>query len=160
MSFCLDKTYFCGGLLLEITWLVFLRPSSVSIKAGQNCAACSLACAPPSVHISRMVSQLRWLQPKPEFPGNACHCLNAITSPTPAHLPDLLHLYSPSRSLHSSTNTRLLQPPLCRCKVKGGRALLHSDQSVWNTLPVHVGNVTTTDTSSQQSDRILQPRTF
>ena len=67
-------------------------------------------------------------------------------APTPASLPDLLQLYSPSRPLHPTTDTRLPQLPPCRCKMEGGRAFPHSGPSVWNSLPVHVGNVAINDT--------------
>ena len=107
---------------------------------------CSLCTSMYTSH--QCSSQLRCVRLKLEFPDNACPCLNAITpSPTPANLPDLLQLYSPSRPLHPTTDTRLPQPPPCRCKAKGGRAFPHSGPSVWNSLPVHVGNVAITHTS-------------
>ena len=101
----------------------------------------------PCAHITPILSQLRWRQPKLEFPENACPCLNTTTSPpSPANLPDLLHLCSPSRPLHPTTDTYLPQLPPCRYKMKGGRTPPHSGPSVWNPLSVYVGNVATTDT--------------
>ena len=38
----------------------------------------------------------------------ACMCFNAITGSRPSYLSDLLHLYTPSRTLRSSSDTRLL----------------------------------------------------
>ena len=55
----------------------------------------------------------------------ACLRFNAITSSTPAYLSDLLHRYSPSRSLRSSADTRLLKIPLYKCKTKGDRAFCY-----------------------------------
>ena len=52
-----------------------------NIKDSPNWEACPVACTPPRVHITPVPSQLRWLQPKLEFPKNACPCFNAITSP-------------------------------------------------------------------------------
>ena len=76
----------------------------------------------------------------------ACLCFNAITSSTPAYLSDLLHLYFPSRSLHSSANTRLLKIPFYKCKTKGDCAFSDLGPSVWNSLPLHIRNATTIDT--------------
>ena len=53
----------------ECTWLASLSPSFANIKDSGRWAACSVACAPPSVHITPTVGQLRWLQPKLEFSG-------------------------------------------------------------------------------------------
>ena len=131
-----------GGLLLKsVGW--YSSDLNLYIKKSPNCAAFSVACTPPSVHITPIVMSA---PPKLESPGNACPYLNAIASPTPAHFSDLLQLYSPSRLLHPSTDTRLPQLQVCRCKTKGDYALPPSGPSVWNSLPVHVGNATTTDT--------------
>ena len=70
---------------------------------------------------------------------------NAIISSTHAYLSDLLHLYSPSRSLRSSADTCLLKIPLCRCKSKGDRAFSYFGPSAWNSLPLHIRNATTID---------------
>ena len=124
-------------------------PQTFICKHQGGSKLCSLFCSLcTSVYTShRYPSQLRWVQPKLEFPGNACPCFNAITSPTTsANLPDLPHLCSPSRPLHPTTDTRLPQLPPCRYRMKGGRALPHSGPSVWNPLPAHVGNVPITDT--------------
>ena len=75
-----------------------------------------------------------------------CVCFNAISSSTPACLSDLLHLYSPSRSLRSSADTRLLKIPLYTCKTKGDLAFSYFGPSVWNSLPLHIRNATTIDT--------------
>ena len=76
----------------------------------------------------------------------ACLCFNTFTSSTPAYLSDLLYLYSPSRSLRSGADIRLLKIPLYRCKTKGNRAFSYFGPSVWNSLPLHIRNATTIDT--------------
>ena len=62
------------------------------------------------------------------------------------YLSDLLHLYSPSRSLHSSADTRLLKIPLYKCKMEGDHVFSYFGPSVWNLLSLHTGNVTTINT--------------
>ena len=73
-------------------------------------------------------------------------CFNAVTSSTPAYLSDRLHLYSPSRSIRSCADTRLLKIPLYKRKTKAGRAFSYFGPSVWNSLPLRIGNAITIDT--------------
>ena len=68
----------------------------------------------PQVYITPILRHLHWLPVRAQISyKTACLCFNAITSSTSAYLPDLLHLYSPSRSLRSRADTRLLKIPLC-----------------------------------------------
>ena len=48
-------------------WLAFLRPSFVYIRESPNCAAFSVGCARPYVHITPILRQLYWVQLKLEF---------------------------------------------------------------------------------------------
>ena len=62
-----------------------------------------------------------------------------------AYLSDLPHLYSPSRSLRSSADIRLLKIPLYKCKTKGDRAFSYSGPYAWKSLPLHIRNAATID---------------
>ena len=55
-------------------------------------------------------------------------CYNAITGSAPSYFSELLHLYSPSRSLCSSSDTRML-------KIHGFRTFSHFGPHIWNNLP-------------------------
>ena len=113
----------------------------------QNCAAHLVVHASSSVHITSILKQLHWLPIKTRISYKiACLCFNAINYSTPAYLSDLLHLYSPSRSLRSSADTCLLKLPPYKCKTKGDRAFSYSGPSVWNSLPLHIRNDMTLDT--------------
>ena len=77
----------------------------------------------------------------------------------------ILYLHSPSRSVRSSADTRLLKFPLYTYKTKDDRTFSHFDTSVWNSLPPHIGNAATITTFSPlnlyQSDvYILTARSF
>ena len=49
-----------------------------------------------------------------------------------------------SRLTHFSANTCLLKILFCKmCETKGGCALSHFGPSIWNSLPVHIGNAAT-----------------
>ena len=103
--------------------------------------------APPHIHITPVLRHFHWFLVRARISyKTACLCFNAITSSTPAYFSDLLHLYSPSRPLRSSADTRPLKIPLYKCKTKKDRAFSYFGPSVWNSLPRHIRNATTIDT--------------
>ena len=117
------------------------------LQRVQNSAARFVVRALPHVHIAPVLRHLHWLPVRARISyKTACLCFNAITSSTPAYLSDLLHLYSPSRSLRSSADTRLFKIPLHKCKTKGDRTFSYFGPSVWNSLPLHIRNPATIDT--------------
>ena len=100
--------------------------------------------APPHIHITPVLRHFHWFLVRARISyKTACLCFNAITSSTPAYFSEL---YSASRSLRSSAETRLLKIPLFKCKTKGDRAFSYFGPSVWNSLPLHIRNATTIDT--------------
>ena len=60
---------------------------------------------------------------------------NVITGTGPQYLSELLHLYTLSRDLHSSTDTRILKIPPSNSKAFGQRSFSHVGPSTWNGLP-------------------------
>ena len=79
----------------------------------------------------------------------------------PAYLSDLLHLYSPSRSLRSSADTYLLTLPFYKRKTKDDRAFFYSGPSVWNSLPLLTRNATTIDPfKSALKTHLFNPQDF
>ena len=109
------------------------------LRRVQNCAARLVVHALPHVHITPILRHLHWLPVRARISyKTACLCFNAITSSTPAYLSDLLHLYSPSRSLRSSADIRLLKIPLSKCQTKGDIAFSYSGISVWYSLPLQL----------------------
>ena len=143
--------------IATLSWLVSLSPWN--LQRVQNCAARVVVRAPPHVHITPILRHLHWLPVRARISYNtACICFNAITSTYPVYLSDLLFLYSPSRSLRSSADTRLLKIPLYKCKTKGDRVFFYFGPSDWNSLPLHIRNATTIDTfKSDLKNLSLQP---
>ena len=133
-------------LQLSLGW----SPSVLGRQTSESPKECSpslVVRALPHVHITPILRRLHWLPVRARISyQTACLCFNAITSSTSAYLSDLLHLYSPSRSLRSSADTRLLKISLYRCKRKGDRAFSYFGPSVWSSLPLHIRNATTIDT--------------
>ena len=134
VSRILSHIDYCNSLLAGL-------PQSLvgKLQRVQNSAAHLVARAPPHVHITTLLRHLHWLPVRARIScKTACHCFNAITSSTPSYLSGLPHLYSPSRSLRSSAENRLLKVPLYKCKTKGDRAFSYFGPSVWNSPPLQL----------------------
>ena len=136
----------CSHALTIATLSLAGLPQSLvgKLQRVQNSAARLVVRAVSHVHITPILRHLHWLPFRARISyKTVCLCFNAITSSTRAYLSDLLHLYSPSRSLRSSADTHLLKIPLYKCKTKGDRAFSYFGPSVWKSLPLHIRNATT-----------------
>ena len=117
------------------------------LQRVQNCATRLVVRAPPPVHITPILRHLHWLPVRARISyKTVCLCFNAITSFTRAYLSYLLYLYSPSQSLLSNADTRLLKIPLHKCKTKGDCAFSYFSPSVWNSPLLHTRNAIIIDT--------------
>ena len=83
-----------------------------------------------------LLQQLHWLPISERIKyKTACMCYNAITSSALSYLSELLHLYSPSRSLRSSSDARMLKFQRFNRKTHGFRTFSHFGPHIWNNLP-------------------------
>ena len=65
----------------------------------------------------------------------ACMCFGAINGSGPAYLSELLHVYTPSRTLRSSSDTRMLEIQQYKRKTHGFRTFSCFGPHIWNSLP-------------------------
>ena len=59
----------------------------------------------------------------------------AYRPPGPAYLSELLHVYTPSRTLRSSSDTRMLEIQQYKRKTHGFRTFSCFGPHIWNSLP-------------------------
>ena len=62
-------------------------------------------------------------------------CFSAINGSGPAYLSELLHVYTPSRTLRSSSDTRMLEIQQYKRKTHGFRTFSCFGPHIWNSLP-------------------------
>ena len=65
----------------------------------------------------------------------ACMCFSAINGSGPAYLSELLHVYTPSRTLRSSSDTCMLEIQQYKRKTHGFRTFSCFGPHIWNSLP-------------------------
>ena len=102
----------------------------------QNFAARLVLLAPRLHHSTPLLEKPHWL------PISECIkykvafvCFNAINGSGPACLSGLLHVYTPSRTLRSSSDTRMLKIQQYKRKSHGFRAFPCFGPHIWNSLP-------------------------
>ena len=130
-SCVLSRLDYCNSLLMG-------TPNSViqPMHKVQNTAAGLILRAPHHQNCTPLLQQLHWLPISEQIKyKTACVCYNAITGSSPSYLSELLHLYSPSRSLHSSSDTRMLKIQCFNHKTNGFRTFSHFGPPIWNNLP-------------------------
>ena len=65
-------------------------------------------------------------------------CFHAINVSGPTNLSELLHIYIPSRTLRSSSDSRMLKVQQYKRETHGFRTFAYFGPYVWNSLPQDV----------------------
>ena len=93
-------------------------------------------------HVSPLLRTLHWLpiQERIEYKlATLCHSFFSDTAPV--YLSDLLRVYSPSRQLRSSSDSRTLRIPHLKARTFGHRSFSQAAPSVWNSLPHDIRHI-------------------
>ena len=123
-----------------LSLLALLRFALQLIKIRVVNSTTHLICKDPkSARITPSLYYLHWL---PISSRIQCKivliCFHIVSGTAPPYLSELLHLYPPSRSLHSASDTRIFHVPGMGRKILGERALQYIGPVFWNSLPVCV----------------------
>ena len=141
-AFVLSKLDYCNSLLSN-------SPNNLldKLQKVQNSAARLVFRAKKRDHIQPLLKSLHWLPIKARIDyklASVCHSFFCNTSPS--YLSDLLSVYTPSRHLRSSTDTRTLKIPNVRTKSYGHRSFSYAAPLVWNSLPRDIRHIDSTST--------------
>ena len=113
-------------------------PNSViqTLQKIQNFAARHVLLAPLHHHSTPLLEKLHWLPISERIKYKvACMCFSAVSGSGPAYLSELLHVYTPSRTLRSPSDTRMLEIQQYKRKTHGFRAFSCFGPHIWNSLP-------------------------
>ena len=125
-SLVLSRLDYCNAVLAGSPQVLLDK-----IQRVINCSARLIYKASKSAHITPLLFDLHWLPISSRIQHKiALTCFNIISGTAPPYLSKLLHLYSPSRSLRSASDTRIFRVPrVCR-------------PVIWNSLSFSVRHVT------------------
>ena len=118
--------WFQGRALSIFLWLVILLFLSYFSMTWYFLFVVSYWCIPVSERIKYKT---------------ACMCYNAITGSASSYPSELLHLYSPSHSLRSSSDTRMLKIQHFNHKTHGFCTFSHFASHIWNNLSQDIRRV-------------------
>ena len=109
---------------------------SVNEKKIQNFTARLVLLIPRRHHSTPLLEKLHWLPISERIKYKvACMCFSAISGSGPAYLSELLHVYTPSRTLRSSSDTHMLEIQQYKRKTRGFRTFSCFGPHIWNSLP-------------------------
>ncbi|KAK7101509.1 hypothetical protein V1264_019884 [Littorina saxatilis] len=135
------KTLLCAFVLSRLDYCNSILSGSPNyiiekLQRVQNHAARLIFRSSKHDHITPLLQTLHWLpvQQRIQFKISTL-CFRNFDLSSPSYLSDLLDVYSPSRSLRSSADTRLFRIPSARTKTYGQRTFSYQAPSIWNQLP-------------------------
>ena len=131
ISYILSRLDYCNCLLMG-------TPNSVSqpLQKIQNFAARLVLLAPSHHHSTPLLEKLHRLPISERIKYKvACMFFSAINGSGPDYLSELLHVYTPSRTLRSSSDTRMLEIQQYKRKTHSFRTFSCFGPHIWNSLP-------------------------
>ena len=131
-SLILSRLDYCNSLLAGTS-----SSSLQTIQRIQNCAARLVLKKKKSDHITPIFCTLHCLPIRSRIIyklNTLCH--KCIINSAPEYLCSCLHLYTPSRTLRSSSDTLTLKIPRTKLSSACQRAFTSAGPSTWNQLPL------------------------
>ena len=131
------------------------------LKKIQNASARLILKSSRQEHTKPLLKSLHWLPISDRITYKlSCMCYNSVTASTPQYLADLLQIYTPSRTLRSTTDTRKLKIPLFKKKYSGQRSFSYQGPVTWNNLPFSIRHTQTYSSFKSQLKTHLFSQTF
>ena len=130
-SYILSRLDYCNSVYIG-------SPQSViqPLQRIQNSAARLICKSPRNQNCTPLLYKLHWLPIEQRIKYKCgCLCYKIVTGCAPLYLSDLFTIYSPSRTLRSSADTRLFRLPTFTRKQHGQRSFSFSAAKLWNSLP-------------------------
>ena len=130
-AYILSRLDYCNCLLVGTPNSV-IRTSPENSKLLQG----SFSCHPITTTQHLSWKTLHWLPILERIKYKViCMCSTAMNGSGPAYLFQLVHVYTPSRTLRSSSDTRMLKIQQYKRTSRGFRAFSCFGPQIWNSLP-------------------------
>ena len=130
-AFVLSKLDYCNSLLCGSSQFILDK-----LQRGQNSASRLVMKSCKCDHVQPLLRSLHWLpvHSRTDYKISTL-CFNTFTDSSPVYIAQLLFVYTPSRHLRSSSDTRTLRIPFVKTKSFGQRAFSFIGPTRWNLLP-------------------------
>ena len=130
-SLVLSKLDYCNSLLSGSPQYLFQL-----FQKDQNTAAQITLRAPRAEHTSSLLRSLHWLSVQKRIKHKVCSiCYTTVIGTSPKYMSELVNVYTLSRCLHSSSDSRTRTIPCVRTKICGQRSFAYRGSATWNELP-------------------------
>ena len=130
-AFVLSKLGYCNSLFCGSPQFILDKFQRV-----QNSAARLVMKSRKGDHVQPLLHSLHWLPVHSRIDYKiSTLCFNTFTYSSPVYIAQLLSVYTPSRHLRSSSDTRTLRILLINTKSFGQRAFSFIGPTQWNLLP-------------------------
>ena len=140
-SLVLSRIDYCNSLLAGLPQCLLKK-----IQYVQNAAAKMIFRAPKSDHVSPLLQKLHWLPISCRIEHKMSSlCYSSLSGTGPQYLSDLIQVYTSSRCLRSSSDTRILRIPTVKTKSYGQRSFAYQGPTIWNKLPLEIRHQGTID---------------
>ena len=144
------QPHFCDLLyphcLITVTVFSWVHPSLVlqPLQKVQNFAARLILMAPHHHHSTPLLQKLHWLSISERVKYKvACMCFHVLNGASPTDLSELLHIYTLSYTLCSSSDSCMLKIQQYQCKTHGFHTLTYFRPHIWNSLPQDIRHCST-----------------
>ena len=155
-AFVLSRLDYCNSLLAGCPKYLLSKLPKV-----QSNAARLIFRITRSGYATPMLHSLHWLPIEQMIEYKlSLLCFKNISHQAPIYLSELLHLYTPSRQLRSSTETRVFRISSFRTKSCGQRSFSYQVPVIWNQLPVSVRHSTSVSSFKSSLKTFIFLKTF
>ena len=155
-SYILSRLDYCNCFLMG-------TPNSViqPLQKIQNFAARLVLLVPHHNHSTPLLEKLHWFPISEHIIYKvACVCFIAMNGSGPAYLSELLHVYTLSHTLRSSSDTRILKIQQYKRKSHGFGAFSCLGPHIWNSLPQDLRHCSTLSSFKAKLKTFLFPQYF
>ena len=138
-AFVLSRLDYCNALLSGCPQHLIDKLQKV-----QNAAARLILQARKREHITPLLHSLHWLpiQARIDYKLSVL-CYNFFSGSSPHYLSSTLTVYTPRRTLRSSSDTLTLDVPRVRSAKFGERSFSYCASKTWNSLPLQIRSIQT-----------------